>query len=74
MKTLHVVHPDPPWPGALTQVLVLGEVARTANRRAMQKRRPVRWASIEAFLVDLARGRTWLVDLDPSHDHITFRV
>lgn len=42
--------------------------ARFTNRGVKRKGWPVRWISIEAFLADLAQGRIWLVDLNPSHD------
>lgn len=70
-----VIEPNQAWVGCLSTVMAIAKEGHTwAAYQAKRKRLQKAWASTEAFLIDWARARRWLVEIDQPRDLITIRM
>lgn len=68
------VSQDCHWRGSLKEVL---EAAVSglwqANKASRKAGKGNRWESVEAFLHGYAKGRRWIIAMDPDQDLLTIR-
>ena len=66
------VSKDCHWGGSLKEVLEAAEHGmRQANKAPRKVGMGSRWESVEAFLQGYAKGRHWIISMDPAHDLVT---